>query len=122
MANVEQIISTPKVASLFDSSLLTIKRAIISASASGNTSVVAAVTGKKIAVLSYNYMANGAVNVKFQSSNTSDISGLAYLIANTGKVCDHNPGIWFETVAGEALNINLSAAIAVGGELTYIER
>lgn len=99
---------------------LTPKFAIISASASGNTSVVALVASKKIRVLAANFMANGTVNVKFQS-NTTDKTGLKYLVVNTGMVLPYCKTGWFETAAGEALNINLSAAIAVGGELVYIE-
>lgn len=94
-------------------------QAIITASTSGNTQVVAAVASKIIRVLSYNYTCNGTVNVKFQS-NTTDKSGLGYFVANTGKVCNWNPDGWFQTNSGEALNINLSGNVAVGGELTYI--
>ena len=92
----------------------------IATAASGATEIVAAVTGKKIRVICYNYMANGTVNVKWQSAST-DKTGLAYLVANTGKVVPFSPVGWFETAAGEALNINLSGAIAVGGEGAYVE-
>jgi|WetSurMetagenome_2_1015567.scaffolds.fasta_scaffold1305328_2 hypothetical protein len=114
---------TPKgdiIQTLFSKIFEDVKYAPIVASASGNTSVVAAVAGTKIRVIAYNYMANGTVNVKFQSA-TTDKTGLSYLIANTGKVCPFNPAGWFETAVGEALNINLSASIAVGGELVYVE-
>lgn len=99
---------------------LTPKYAIITASSSGNTAVVSAVSGKKIRVIGYYLMANGAVNVKWQSA-TTDKTGLIYLIANTGISVGYNPVGWFETAASEALNINLSASIAVGGTLVYLE-
>jgi hypothetical protein len=51
------------------------KFAAIAASSSGANEVVAAVTGKKIRVLSYVEMANGAVNTKWQSAST-DKTGL----------------------------------------------
>jgi hypothetical protein len=99
--------------------LLNIQHGIITASASGNTQVVAAQSGKKILVIAYTLLSNGTVNVKFQSA-TTDISGLKYLIANTGLVCGDLEKGWFETAAGEALNINLSGNVAVGGELVYV--
>jgi hypothetical protein len=95
--------------------------ATIVASASGASQVVAAVTSKKIRVLALQLTASAAVNVKWQSHVTpTDKTGLAYLAANGGYVLPFNPAGWFETIAGEALDINLSAAIAVGGSLTYV--
>lgn len=99
---------------------LTPKFAAIQLSATGT--VVAAVTSKKIRVLAYNFMANGSVNVKWQSHVTpTDLTGLKYLVVNTGLVAPFAPTGWFETVSGEALDLNLSASIAVGGELIYVE-
>lgn len=100
--------------------VLTPKPASIVASASGDTSVVAAVTAKKIRVVSYVLTANGAVNAKFRSA-TTDITGLLYLAATGGIAAPFNPLGYFETVAAAALQINLSGAVAVGGHLTYVE-
>lgn len=99
---------------------LTPKFAAISASSSGQTSVVGSVSAKKIRVLRLSLVANAATNVKFQS-NSTDLTGLYYLVANTGWVEAYCPVGIFETAAGETLNINLSAAQAVGGSLTYVE-
>jgi hypothetical protein len=100
---------------------LTPKFATISFNSSGANTAVAAVASKRIRVLSYTLIANAAVNVKFQSSTTSDITGLLYLAANTGASVAYSPVGLFQTVAGEALSINLSGAIAVGGHLVYVE-
>jgi len=98
------------------------KFAKIVASASGATQIVAAVTSKKLRVLSLAVVANAAVNVKFQSQVTpTDLTGLHYLAANGGFVLPFNPIGWFETIAGERLDINLSAAVAVGGSISYVE-
>ena len=100
---------------------LVVKHAVITASASGNNTIVAAVTGYRIVLLAYNYMSNGIVNAKWRS-NSTDITGLGYMdAAGRGKVCGYNPKGWCKTATGEALNLNLSAAIAVGGEITYVE-
>jgi hypothetical protein len=96
------------------------KFAVISASASGNTPVVAAVSGKKIRVLRWSVSANGAVNVKFQRG-TTDVTGLYYLAQYASIGGGYCPVGHFETAVTEALNINLSANVAVGGVCTYIE-
>lgn len=102
--------------------ILTPKFAAIAASSSGNNTLVAAVTSKKIRVTSLWIVANGSVNVKFQSgAGGTDLTGLAYLVVNTGIVLPFNPHGWFETASATLLNANLSAAVAVGGCLTYLE-
>jgi hypothetical protein len=103
-----------------------IKTANIAASTSGDNTIVAAVAGKQIWVLECVLMANGTVNVKFQSgASGTDITGLFYLIANTGFSKNHGGGDrampLCATATGELLNLNLSASIAVGGVLKYIE-
>lgn len=102
---------------------LTPKFAAIAASTSGNNTLVAAVTAKKIRVLAYNLIGNGAVNAKFQSgASGTDLTGLKYIAAAGGGICaPFNPVGWFETGAGVLLNLNLSGAVAVGGELVYVE-
>lgn len=98
--------------------------ATISTSASGDTTLVAAQPGRKIRVVSYTVIAAGAVSVKFKSGST-DITGAMALAANGG-AAPSGAGLapsgfagLFETASGEALVINLSAAVAVGGHLTY---
>jgi hypothetical protein len=102
---------------------LTPKFATIAASSSGNNTLVAAVTSKKLRVLAYNFIGNGAVNAKFQSgASGTDLTGLKYIAAAGGGICaPFNPVGWFETGAGVLLNLNLSGAVAVGGELVYVE-
>ena len=98
-------------------------RFVITASSSGNNEIVAAVTSPNriIRVLSYNYVVNAAVNVAWRSGTTTVIGGLGYWDAQgKGKVCAKNEDGWFQTAAGEALNLNLSGAVSVGGEGTYI--
>lgn len=100
---------------------LTPKFAAISASSSGDNTIVAAVTSKKIRVLRWSLSANGAVNAKWKSATAGDITGLRYLQqygGGGGTLCEIGH---FETTAGEALVLNLSTAVAVGGDLTYVE-
>lgn len=102
---------------------VTPKFAAIAVSTSGNNPIVAAVTGKKIRVLAYILVGSDAVNAKFQSaSGGTDLTGLKYIAGAGGGVCaPFNPVGWFETASGQLLNLNLSGAVAVGGELVYVE-
>jgi len=100
---------------------LTPQFAAISASASGATTIVNAVGGKRIRVLKWDVVANAAVNVKWQSHVTpTDLTGLYYFAANGGIESGYCPLGNFQTVSGEALDINLSGAVAVGGSLVYV--
>lgn len=96
--------------------------AAIAASSSGDNTLVAAVTGKKIRVHAYELSASAAVNAKFRSG-TTDITGLIYLAA-AGAGSDaversNDPDGLFETVAGALLALNLSGAVPVGGWVDY---
>lgn len=90
-------------------------------------SVVAAVTGKKIRVLSYviGGTGTGAVDCKWQSGSgmgATDLSGLFPVLADVQALASgYNPDGHFETAAGAALNLNQSGTEALGGHVTYIE-
>jgi len=104
-----------------DAVALTPKFAPIAASSSGDNTVVAAVTDKKIRVLAFRLSCNGAVNAKFQS-DTTDLTGLLYMdAAGKGEVGPFCPVGLFETASGIALQLNLSGAVAVGGYVVYVE-
>lgn len=92
--------------------------ASIVASASGATQIVAAVPNKRIRVINLEVSALAAVNIKWQSA-ANDLTGLFYVAGNGGEVLPTSEVGWFQTNPGEALNINLSAAVAVGGHLVY---
>jgi hypothetical protein len=103
------------------STALTPKFAIVSESSSGDNEVVAAVALKKIRVVAWDVVVNAAVNFKWRTAAT-DITGLYYMPGQgAGLARSFNPVGYFETVAGEALNLNLSGAVAVGGVITYVE-
>jgi hypothetical protein len=97
----------------------------IDVSASGDTTLVAAVSGRRIKVLSYVIVVADTVTVKFKSGST-DITGPFTFVSGGSGVSSpaalSSMGFIpaFVTAAGEALVINLSAAKQVGGHLTYI--
>lgn len=114
---------TSKIMNGVTGTSLTPKFAKVTASSSGATTIVAAVTSKKIRVLAWDVVANAAVNFKWQSHVTpTDLTGLYYMAGQgNGVARSFNPCGYFETVAGEALDINLSGAVAVGGSIVYVE-
>lgn len=100
---------------------LTPKFKKIDCSSSGDNEIVAAVSGKKIRVLSWDVSPSDVVNFKWRTAST-DITGLYYAAnAGNGVSKPYSPVGYFETVADEALNLNLSAAEAVGGSVVYVE-
>ena len=99
-----------------------VKYAVINAAGSGDNTIVAAVTGKKIRVISLFYMAAGTVNVRFESgAGGTALTGQMEHTAQTGIVLGTNEDGWFETAAGSLLNLELSGAISVDGSLSYLE-
>ena len=99
-----------------------IKYAKISAASSGDNTLVAAVTGKKIRVLDVLIIATDAVTTSFESgASGTALTGDMSLAANGGYAPGFNPHGHFETVAGELLNLELGGAVQVDGWLIYIE-
>jgi hypothetical protein len=98
------------------------QRAAVAAAANGNNTVVAAVTGRKIRVLSAVLVAAGTVAPQFQSgAGGTNLTGAMPMVANGVLTLPFNPEGWFETAAGQLLNLNLSGAILVAGVLSYVE-
>lgn len=94
--------------------------------ASGNTQLVAAVSGKKIKVVAYELSSNNDVNIKFQSA-INDIYGstlwsatLNWGVSKDLVIINGWPVVRMETNAGEALNLNLSAAAASGVSVSVL--
>jgi hypothetical protein len=97
------------------------QRVAVNAAASGNNTLVAAVAGRKIRVLSAVLVAAGTVSPKFQSGTATDLTGAMPMVANGVIVLPFNPEGWAETLAGALLNLNLNVAISVTGVITYVE-
>ena len=101
-----------------------VKYAVIDAHLTGDTTLVAAVAGKKIRVISMFYLAAATVSVRFESgTGGTSLTGNLQHTAQTGVVLNYNEDGWFETAAGALLNLELTGGgvIAVDGALSYIE-
>lgn len=94
--------------------------AVISASSSGDTTVVAAVPGKRIRVIVLGFLCNDPVVVTWKSGASGAISGPESYGDNGGIQTPYIPPGIMQTAEGDALIINLSSAVDVGGKLTYI--
>lgn len=99
-----------------------IKYAVIDDASSPDNTIVTAVTGKRIVVVSYALVASAGVTVRFESgASGTALTGQMSLAANGGVSSGFNPGGHFATVAGALLNLELGGAESVDGHLTYIE-
>ncbi len=95
--------------------------ASVDAAGSGDNTLVAAVSGRKIRVLSLFLVASGAVTVAFESdASGTALTGDMQVGANGNIAMPFNPEGWFQTVAGELLNMELGGATSVDGCLTYV--
>jgi hypothetical protein len=86
----------------------------------GQTALIAGVAGIKYRVLAVAIIATLANTVKFQSAS-SDITATFPLAANGGMVLPFNEHGWFETVVGDALNVNMGVATATAIQIQYIK-
>lgn len=99
-----------------------VKFAVIDDASSGDNTLITAVTGKKIRVLSYVIVTADAVNVRFESgAGGTALTGVMTFAANSGAAMNCFPAGCFETAAGALLNLELSGAVSVDGHLTYVE-
>ena len=98
-----------------------IKYAAVDVSSSGDNTIVAAVSGKYIRVITWFLNANGTVNARWKSGAGTNLTGLFYLLANVGGVGPEASRGHFQTASNTALVLNLSAGVAVGGYVAYVE-
>jgi hypothetical protein len=119
---IGRVSASPETSTIYNgTTALTPKFAKVSCSASGNNEIVAAVSAKKIRVIAWDISPSDVVNFKWRTAST-DLSGLYYAAnAGNGVARAWNPVGYFETVANEALNLNLSGSVAVGGSIVYVE-
>ena len=100
----------------------TVKYKVIDHATSGDNTIVAAVTGKKIRVLAITLVSAGTVTARFESgAGGTALTGQMTLAVNSGFSISCGQLGCFETAAGSLLNLELSGAVSVDGFLTYME-
>lgn len=95
-----------------------VRYGVVSLTSSGDTTVLAGVAGKKIILLGYTVVCGGATTLTWKSGASTAISGGMPFAANGGAAPDSVWGIC-ETAYGEALVLNSTANVAVGGTVAY---
>lgn len=102
-----------------DSSNIGQKFAVINTASRLNT-LVSAVAGKAIKVLSYSLTMDLGDNIQFRSGSVTNLSGIMSL-RNFGGINAHFcPLGLFKTAPGQALSLNVSGANIVSGNLVYV--
>jgi hypothetical protein len=92
----------------------------VDVASSGDNTLVAAVTSRKIRVHQLALVAAGAVVVRFESAaGGTALTGQMTLAANAVFVLPYSENGWFETAASALLNLELGGAVSVDGVLGY---
>lgn len=94
------------------------------ASASGSQDLVAAVSGKIIALVSAVLVGSGTALAYFLDGGGNSIFGGSsgkVQISTTPFILPVNNHIWMRTAAGQALRLNLASSVAVGGLVQYVQ-
>lgn len=99
----------------------------ISASASGDNTIVTGVAGKSIIVTAYAVVCTGAVTGKWRSGLVADgagqdLSGAMPFSANGGLVVPECHRGWFATDLGKDLVLVLGSGVVVAGHIQYIQQ
>lgn len=100
---------------------LAVKFAVINAANSGDNTVVAAVSSKRIRVLAGFFVTGGTVAVTWKSGAATAITGAMSYAENSGLILPLNQLGYFQTAQGEGLVVNLGSGTQISGSLTYIE-
>lgn len=97
--------------------------AAIDAASSGDNTIVSAVTGKKIRVLGVLLISAGDATIRFESgAGGTALTGQMTVSAGSGfmlPTADSDVG-YFQTAAGELLNLEISAGVSMDGFIVYI--
>ncbi len=84
--------------------------------------LVAAVANRRIRVIAYSFTLSGTVGLEFRSGSTP-LTGRMVYAANgqaTGSLGSGSLAGVFQTANGEALNLDIDAAINVDGHLEFV--
>lgn len=96
------------------------ENAFVNPSTITRTQILPAVAGAKYRVMGFISTAASANTLVFES-NTTAISAIFHHAAGNAIEAPLNTHGWFETAAGEALNVSTTAAVATGIHVHYIK-
>lgn len=114
--HIQKVTQQPRLTSPFS-------EVAINASSSGDNTIVSLAASQKVRLYRFFLSANASVNVKWRDGTAgSDFHPVVYLLGNGAywELLFFGPA-WFTTTAGNALVLNLSAAVQVSGRAYYIQ-
>ena len=119
----DTIAASLDTASIMDGTTsLTPKYAAVNATTNGDNTLLSAVAGKKLRVLSYTLVADAAVGCAFEDgAGGTELAGQMAFAANGGVSVPFSPVGHFETTANTLLNLETDAAANVRGHIAYVE-
>ena len=92
----------------------------INCATSGDNTIVTGTSGQSVRVYAFFLMVNAAVNLKFKDGASTDFHpAWPFLSQGAGWEKDPMGRPWFTTSGGNALVLNLSAAVQVSVQLYY---
>lgn len=89
----------------------------VALSGSGDQSVIAAVTGKRIAIVAFVLAGASTSSIYFTDGTTT--TGTIPVNATNPSVVPYGGGPWFHGAAGAAISIN--ASVNINGQIIYVE-
>jgi|AGTN01.1.fsa_nt_gi hypothetical protein len=107
------------IATLPYSGTCDIRRIPFGQSTAADHAVLAGITGKRIRLVAAFLKCEGSVSLTFKSGSTA-ISGVMPWADDDAFVLPECEAGWHETGVGEALNLTLSAAVAVNGTIVVM--
>ena len=100
------------------------KTAAINCASSGDNTIVSAVSGKRIAVWAWNIIVEGAVDVRWEDGAAGTAKSGQYAFTEAGRGLAQAAGglvpLWIGT-SNTLLNLELSGAVQVMGQVSYTE-
>ena len=98
----------------------TIRKAKINAAASGDNTLIDAVEGSKISIVSMAFTVADEVNITLKSGSTAISGAMDFGASGEPRGISYHAGDYpLQTTEGEAFVMNLSGAVLVAGFLTY---
>jgi hypothetical protein len=91
----------------------------VSTATAGDNTVVAAPAAGWIRLHGYVLVAGGAVNVTWKNDGATALTGAMALGSTVNLVAPEAADGWFDLSPGNALVLNLSAAVQVSGHVLY---
>lgn len=93
--------------------------AVINASASGDNTIIAAVTGRAINVWKLLFTTAAAVNVTMKAGASTSLSGALVFSGNGSIFFAYDGSPYYYVPPGTAFIINLSGAVGIAGTVYY---